>query len=556
MNRVYALFPYCALGLVCALRPIHARATQFIDPVFPDGFECRTWYPDADGDGYGNAAGALFVCARPVGYVIRIGDCDDSTAAINPAAADAPDAQFTDSDCDGVDGTIADGIFVAADGADADPGTIAAPAKTITAGLAKAAAAGKHFVYISAGTYTETVTVDAAHAGIGLHGGYLRVPGWLRDGTRALVNGPRTGTLLVDGITTSTIVEYLHFSSAPATLPGSSSYAIVVTSSSGFKPRFLTATAGDGADGPQGANAGAAGDDGGDGTTGANGFEDDSSVFCAGNLTDPPLAYSGGATCAGSATSTRGGDGHRGCITNGASCAGTSGDSGTPDPAGTPSDGGLGVSGGAGGNGKPGTSGAGGSDGSGGSGGMISGVEWIPVAGGNGTDGSDGTGGGGGAGGGSTHSVGTCQDWGGGGGGGGGGGCHGTGGDGGGGGGASIGILLIDSAVTATNIQVETGNGGDGGAGRDGGTFGPGGLGKSGGNGSDESKGGGAGGNGGNGGRGGHGGGGAGGWVVGVYRQNSTWTDGGTTIATTGSIGAGGTSSGNPGSAGTAYVIY
>jgi hypothetical protein len=533
-----------------------AHAAQFLDPVFPDGFECRTWYPDADSDSFGTATGAQSACTRPAGFVIRAGDCDDSQAAINPAAADIPDALFVNSDCDGIDGAVLDGIFVAVDGSDADPGTIDAPAGTITAGLAKAVAANKHFVYISAGTYPETVTLDPAHSGIGLHGGYLRGSGWLRDGTRAQIIGPRTGALRVDGVTTPTIVEYLHFISAAAVLPGTSSYAIVVTGSSGLEPRSLSATAGNGAAGAQGASAGVAGDDGGEGIAGADGFEDDSAFYCAGNQTDPPLTYAGGSSCVGAASSTKGGDGARGCKTDGSSCAGTGGGAGAPDPDGTASDGGTGVIGSAGTDGRAGLDGVDGGDGAGGADGMLSGVEWVGAAGTDGSDGSDGTGGGGGAGGGSTHSTGTCKDWGGGGGGGGGGGCRGTAGDGGGGGGASIAILLIDSAVTATGMQLETGNGGAGGAGRDGGAFGPGGLGKGGGAGSDEGKSGGAGGNGGKGGRGGHGGGGAGGWVVGVYRSNSTWTDDGSTVATLGVAGAGGSSSGNPGSAGSTYPIY
>jgi hypothetical protein len=61
---------------------------------------------------------------------------------------------------------------------------------------------------------------------------------------------------------------------------------------------------------------------------------------------------------------------------------------------------------------------------------------------------------------------------------------------------------------------------------------------------------------GGAGGSGGHGGGGAGGWVVGIYRSNSVWSDGGTTSATLGSVGDGGASSGNVGLAGSGYDIY
>lgn len=462
--------------------------------------------------------------------------------------ADIPDDLFQDQNCDGIDGTVVDGIFVAEDGSNANPGTRPFPVKTISFAIAKAQSDSKQFVYVAAGTYNETVTVVA---GIGLHGGYLRASNWQRDGTRAVITGPRTGALRVTSISTPTIVEYLRFESADATAPSTSSHGVVVVGSTGFVPRYLTVVAGNGAAGLQGTNAGQVGDDGGNGTIGANGFEDDGDIYCAGNAADPPLTYAGGDSCIGG--NTRGGDGRRGCRSTGSSCAGTSGDDGIGPLGG----GGLGVTGGQGGNGSVGSGGSVGSNGTAGVGGIISGNQWVPRNGGNGGRGVDGGGGGGGAGGGSTHGFGKCYDWGGGGGGGGGGGCGGSGGDGGTGGGASIGMLLISSTVAnAEYVDVTTATGGAGGSGRNAGNGGPGGLGRSGGSGNDEGKAGGAGANGGDGGRGGHGGGGAGGWSIGVYRQSSTYSDGGTGVMTPGQPGLGGSSLGNSGTEGTAQGIY
>jgi hypothetical protein len=498
------------------------------------GFACETGFWNVDGD-FGN--GCEVACTND--------------PSVTP---DIPDDSFLDQNCDGIDGTVKDGIFVAEDGSNANPGTMEFPVKTITMGLSKALAAGKHFVYISAGDYNETVTIDTTNQGIGLYGGYLRASGWARDGTHAVVTGPRTGALRVNGVTAPTTVEYLTFTSATATVPSTSSHAVVVTGSTSLTMRYVTVISGDGAAGTNGANAGATGDDGGNGVPGAAGYEDDSYWYCAGNQPDPALSYAGGDSCIGG--TTRGGDGHRGCITNGSACAGTSGDPGSPNPSGTWSDPGYGVAGGQGGSGQAGLPGGAGTDGAGAGGGTVVGSEWVPNAGGNGAKGGDGSGGGGGAGGGSVHSTGTCNDWGGGGGGGGGGGCGGTAGDGGTGGGGSIALLIINSTVTAYYVVATTGAGGKGGNGRTGGSGGPGGTGGSGGGSSDEGRAGGRGGDGGNGGRGGHGGGGAGGWVVGVFRSSSTWDDGGTTTATLGTPGLGGSSSGHAGLNGTSTTIY
>jgi len=470
------------------------------------------------------------------------------------ATPDEPDDLFQDTNCDGIDGTAADGIFVAEDGSNANPGTRAFPVKTIQFALNLAESQAKNYLFISAGNYTGPIDLKP---GIGLYGGYLRASNWQRDGTRGTITGPSSGALRSTNINTTTKVEYLQITSATATTPSTSSQAVVVVNSSGFTPRYLTINPGNGAAGLQGSSPGAAGDDGGNGTPGANGYEDDSYFYCAGNQPDPPYTYAGGASCVGGAGSTKGGDGHRGCKTNGSDCAGVNGIAGA-GPAGVGGGGrGYGSAGNVGGSGSAGSNGPAGGNGSGGNGGYISGNAWVPRAGGNGSRGTDGRGGGGGAGGGSTHSTGTCNDWGGGGGGGGGGGCGGFGGDGGTGGGASIGMLIIGSSVTVEFVDVNAGDGANGGAGRNGGSGGAAGLGRGGGTGHDESRSGGSGANGGHGGRGGHGGGGAGGWSVCVYvRSGASFSDGGTGTMTPGTIGLGGTSAGNNGSNGQAIGVY
>ena len=58
-----------------------------------------TFYHDADGDGYGNAADTLMACIAPENYISDHTDCDDSDAASYPGAAEICDGK--DNNCDG-----------------------------------------------------------------------------------------------------------------------------------------------------------------------------------------------------------------------------------------------------------------------------------------------------------------------------------------------------------------------------------------------------------------------------------------------------------------------
>jgi hypothetical protein len=58
------------------------------------------YYPDVDGDGYGNTAASIKSCAPPVGFITIGGDCNDNNATIRPGAAEVC-GNFIDDNCNG-----------------------------------------------------------------------------------------------------------------------------------------------------------------------------------------------------------------------------------------------------------------------------------------------------------------------------------------------------------------------------------------------------------------------------------------------------------------------
>ena len=61
--------------------------------------DATTWYIDTDGDGFGEASQASQACLAPTGHTSDSTDCNDSDAAVNPAADEYCDE--IDNDCDG-----------------------------------------------------------------------------------------------------------------------------------------------------------------------------------------------------------------------------------------------------------------------------------------------------------------------------------------------------------------------------------------------------------------------------------------------------------------------
>ncbi|MBI4980543.1 putative metal-binding motif-containing protein [Candidatus Woesearchaeota archaeon] len=60
----------------------------------------KTFFPDKDGDGYGDKSGNIFACEKPEGYVDNFLDCDDNNIYFAPGAKEICDLK--DNNCDGV----------------------------------------------------------------------------------------------------------------------------------------------------------------------------------------------------------------------------------------------------------------------------------------------------------------------------------------------------------------------------------------------------------------------------------------------------------------------
>ena len=69
--------------------------------------DAPTWYPDRDGDGWGDSLHPWPACAQPSGFIATAGDCDDTDPAVHPGVDDVP-YDGVDADCDGWDDDDAD----------------------------------------------------------------------------------------------------------------------------------------------------------------------------------------------------------------------------------------------------------------------------------------------------------------------------------------------------------------------------------------------------------------------------------------------------------------
>lgn len=495
---------------------------------------------------FGTPCSGTRTCAGATGW----GACEP------PNAVDDPDDAFTDTNCDGVDGDVARGIFVATGGSDSTTCGLAPadPCSTITHALERAIAEARDAVFVQAGTYDEILVLLE---GVSVWGGYAT--DWSRGAAtdpahRVIVSGGQDTSTggedeyltvraheLVAEVTIADLVLQGPDASGDVSGNGRSSYGLHVA---GAKVRLerVEIYAGDGAPGAPGADGQDAvivgreahmdGDLGGDGlesdslcdvssrgsggTRGTNACTSspssrdmDGGRGGEGGLRDTDCGWCGACVVCGDCSSTGGQDGSDGDF--------RSGSFGERGYGSTELDGACSASADPNGNAGMVLNGSGGVRATGG---VVSSMYWYARAGGGGGTGENG--GGGGGGGGSAGCDAGRDASGAGGGGGGAGGCAARGGGGGGGGGGgSFGVFAYSGEVTLVACTIVRGDGGAGGAGGRGGRGQDPGLGNDGGAhpGSATP---GAGGPGGHGGHGGGGAGGQGGRSVGVCSMPGT----------------------------------
>ena len=522
------------------------------------GASCTTCPDGLHSDGVCVDNGGTWGCEKECISPWRDLDGDGNCECQYLGAYDEPDPDFTDSNCDGIDGNLDRAYYVDVDGNDLWAGNYDYPYATVQHGIDQAYAyiqahpGEKWHVYVSDGVYNQKITLKN---GASVWGKYSVDDAWARhDDNDAVIYGTglssnRIMAVSGSGISSSTIFAdmVVWTRDAYSTEYGASNYAMYCSGCTALEiygNEIISGDAGPGINGSGGANSACTAVDGTNGYPG--------SCDSDGNRNGGP----GGYGCGG----RYGGNGGKGGVDKN---AGASGIAGTINGGGGGS---AGTGGGAsecdgkdGGNGGNGSAGSAGTNGSAGINWTHSSGYYVGYNGGNGVNGYNGHGGGGGGGGGGQGGF-FCDDGGGnGGGGGGGGGGYGYKANGGTAGGGSFGLFLSNSSgVSVHDNVIGTGNGGKGGnGGTGGGASSGGGRGYGATSCTSEVGAGGNGGLGGAGGRGGHGGGAAGGACYGVYRANTTVynLDADNNISH-GTAGARGTSSGNNGSTGSSGNVY
>ncbi|MBX5482734.1 MAG: hypothetical protein IRZ16_12975, partial [Myxococcaceae bacterium] len=310
------------------------------------------------------------------------------------SATDLPDLAFTDSNCDGLDGEVANGIFVAppvSGGNDANPGTRSAPKATLAGGMAAAVAQGKRDVYVATGTYVESLAITSPNKGV--YGGYDKTT-WARSLSNTVTVTGVNRPLFIDNANGAQ-VQLISFIGANASGVAQTAYGAFIRNSQQVQLTSVLIRAGSGSDGLSGAN-GVQGASGGNGAQGQPGVESGGPWWGVACQSKPrPQGGNGGTSVCGRTGGKGGAPGHETSAGDpgGTGVGGTPGGNGVPPHLGNVTPGAPYI-------GAPGTNGSPGAPGSsGGAIGTVSAAGYVPAATTDGAPGGHGNGGGGGGGG-------------------------------------------------------------------------------------------------------------------------------------------------------------
>ena len=230
-----------ALGLVCSLVGIAAGLTVGCSSSAKPTPSVDTHADDPESD-----AGSKVVSGNTddePDVAADAGTPQGTVAKCVPSAIDDPDDNFTDSNCDGIDGDKNKAIFVATTGSDTADGSLGTPVATLGKAMALAIANSKD-VYACAGDYTENIAINAV--GLRVYGGYDCKHNWVRNSSSQAHLASQSGSALeITNSDKPIVFDRVDISSADAQ-SGLSSIAVFVSKSTQVILRRGTYTAGSG----------------------------------------------------------------------------------------------------------------------------------------------------------------------------------------------------------------------------------------------------------------------------------------------------------------------
>jgi hypothetical protein len=161
---------------------------------------------------------------------------------------DEPDEDFTDENCDGIDGEVESGVFVSPDGFDDAPGTLREPVQTVGRAV-EIAVTGERPVYVCNATYRENLLLTTSAS---IYGGYDCTRAWRRTKDWAVLESGVGVPLVVQGVDGRVHIERMALRALDATAVGQSSQAAAVVDSTDVSFARVEFQAGSGAPGKPG----------------------------------------------------------------------------------------------------------------------------------------------------------------------------------------------------------------------------------------------------------------------------------------------------------------